>query len=137
MTDLTSIKALNCKEVVKYRLNDIKEALKIDKGCTLDRDDLSFKTYGNGYQVSIKDMLKVKTCILSDDILIDILTSLMIEIEGITRHYDYSIGLWIDKDCICIDISEHIKDKSEAIATAIIYQQKAIYSWIDKEVITV
>jgi hypothetical protein len=101
------------------------EKVVLFEGMTLTKN-LSELNTNQGYQVSIKDLLKIKVENLTNDYLINILNGVKWELEN--GQY---IGLWIDKGLLYIDISVHESHYHTAIEMGRRFNQKAIFDWHD------
>lgn len=101
------------------------EKIKINQGGTLTKQFSELIT-NIGYQVSIKDLLKVQVENLTDNDFENILKGVAESLEN--GHY---IGLWIDKGLLYIDESIHVTHYHTATALGRMHNQKAIWDWHD------
>ena len=95
---------------------------------TINREIVEFK---KGYQVSVKDIHRIDTFYLNDEMITKTIYELLKKLY-MTKG-DYFVGTWFDdENVLYIDISIYVKDKKEALELAKKHNQKAIFDWDSK-----
>lgn len=94
-----------------------------NQGLTLTKN-LSELIANYGYQVSIKDLLKVQIDKLTDE-------SFELILKGVSEMIQDGeyIGVWVNNGLIFIDVSWHIPHYGTAVSLGLVKNQKAIWDW--------
>ena len=99
------------------------EKVRLNQGATFTKN-LGELITNFGYQVSIKDVLKVQSESVNDE-------SFELILRGVAETIEDGeyIGVWVDNGLLYVDVSWHITHYHTAVSLGRVKNQKAIWDW--------